>query len=407
LYADSAPAAIRCGWGVERNRNGGSAVAAILALPAVAGKFGVKGGGFTLSNSGVWDLKPEVAAGADGRPTRVINMNRLGAELLERNDPKIAALFVYNCNPLATVPNQELVRRGLAREDLFTVVFEQVRTDTCAYADVILPATTFLEHAELRKGYGALVLNRSRPAVPPAGESRPNYAVFADLCRRMGLARPGDLDDADCLTDAILATSADRARLLASIGNGAVTTTIGPAVGPRPVQFVDVFPKFPDQKIRLFPADLDAEAPLGLYGYQKVNSSDHRPLSTLYSPSQAETVAYPLTLISPALASTVSSTLAQLLTKPAGVEINPADAGPRGIASGDPVRLFNDLGEVRCFAKVTSEVRPGVAVLPKGLWARHTANGATACALAPDTLTDLGGGACFNDARIEIERAPR
>jgi anaerobic selenocysteine-containing dehydrogenase len=396
LYAELSPAAIRCGWGVERNRNGGSSVAAILALPAVAGKFGVRGGGYTLSNSGAWDFDSATAAAADGPPTRVINMNLLGRELLERNDPPVAALFVYNCNPLATVPNQELVRRGLARDDLFTVVFEQVRTDTCRYADVILPATTFLEHAELRKGYGALVLNRSRPAAPPVGEARPNYAVFAELCRRMGLARPGDHDDSDSLVDAILATSADRERLLSTIGNGAAQSTVEPAVGPRPVQFVDVFPKTADRKVHLLPSDLDAEAPEGLYGYQPLiarrrDSGERR---------------YPLTLISPALASTVSSTLAQLLTKPAAVEMNAADAALRGVSTGDSVRLFNDLGEVRCLAKVTADVRPGVAVLPKGLWARHTANGATACALAPDTLTDLGGGACFNDARIEIERAP-
>src|ERR1044072_7291214 len=160
LYADSSPAGIRCGWGLERNRNGGSAVAAVLALPAVGGKFGVRGGGYTMSNSGAWKVD-EAAAVREPEPrTREVNMNHLGEALLTLSDPPIDVPFVSNSNALATNPEQERVRQGLEREDLFTVVFAQVRTDTALYADVLLPATAFLEHRELARGYGAFVIHR-------------------------------------------------------------------------------------------------------------------------------------------------------------------------------------------------------------------------------------------------------
>ncbi len=193
LYAEFSPAVIRTGWGFERNRNGGSAVAAALALPAVAGKFGVRGGGYTMSNSGVWGSSVDRdAAVMEPEPaTRTINMNRLGETLLEA-EPPVLALFVYNCNPLATMPNQEKVRRGLAREDLFTVVFDQVWTDSARWADLVLPATHFLEHSDLVRGYGAYALYRTRPVAAPAGEARPNMEVFGELTRRLGLDRPED-----------------------------------------------------------------------------------------------------------------------------------------------------------------------------------------------------------------------
>jgi anaerobic selenocysteine-containing dehydrogenase len=143
MYAAASPAVIRCGWGLERNRNGGNGAAAILALPAVAGKFGVRGGGYTLSNSSAWGITKSWI-GADEPPTRVINMNHLGQVLTGPADPPVKVLFVYNCNPLATAPHQNLVRTGLERDDLTTIVFDQVVTDTARYADIVLPATTFL-----------------------------------------------------------------------------------------------------------------------------------------------------------------------------------------------------------------------------------------------------------------------
>lgn len=381
-YADASPAVIRCGWGLERNRNGGSAVASVIALPAVAGKFGVRSGGYTLSNGAAWKLSPSVD---DAEPTgRVLNMNDLGEALLTLDTPRIEALFVYNCNPMMTVPDQNKVRQGMARADLFTVVFDSMATDSALYADVVLPATTFLEHTELSRGYGSMSLQMATPVVPPAGEARPNYQVFGDLVRRCGLSKPGDTDDPIDLTRKILADQKDAKALMSRIsGNGVAA----PEAGACPIQFVDVFPQTADGKVHLCPADLDAEAPQGLYHWQP----------------DPGTPRYPLALISPALGTTISSTFAQLIPGIVPVEIHPDDAAARGIKDGASVRIHNELGEVLTTARISTDISPGVVNLPKGLWARHTRNGSTANALSPATHSDLGGNACFNDARVEIE----
>ncbi|HUE16437.1 MAG TPA: molybdopterin-dependent oxidoreductase [Planctomycetaceae bacterium] len=387
LYADSRPAVIRCGWGLERNQNGGSAIAAVLALPAVAGKFGIPGGGFTMSQSFAWDVDAMAGAAAPPPATRVINMNRLGETLRPEFRPPVRVLFVYNCNPMSTVPEQNKIREGLMRDDLFTVVHEQVLTDTARYADVLLPATTFLEHAELRRSYGAMLAQFSQPVVDPVGEARSNHWLFGELCRRLELTRPGDPETPEELVRAIVATSSSSAQLAESF---AATGRAIPPCGQRPVPFVDVFPGTADRRIDLCPKLLDQATSQGLYAYLPV-------------PAREE---FPLTLISPSTSKAISSTLYQLVRAPVPVEMHPDDARERGIADGDAVRIFNDSGEVRCTAKLNADLRPGLASLPKGLWARHTHNGQTANALAPDTLSDLGGGACFNDSRVQIKRAP-
>jgi anaerobic selenocysteine-containing dehydrogenase len=385
LYAASRPAVVRCGWGLERNRNGGSAVAAVLALPAVAGKFGVRGGGYTLSNSAAWTLDTEGAAAEPEVETRLVNMNLLGQTLVGGADPPIKLLFVYNCNPLATMPAQERVREGLAREDLFTVVFDQVRTDTTRYADVVLPATTFLERRELSRGYGALVLQDAHPVIAPCGESRSNHEVFAELCHRLGVARAGEPETAEELTAAILRSDPREGELRRALRENGVAFPVG---GPAPVQFVDILPRTSDGKVHLVPEELDREAPRGLYAYQDDPATER----------------FPLVLISPATHRTISSSLGELNPRPVPLELHPEDAEARSVAEGDPVRVFNAGGEVRCRARINPDLRPGVALLPKGLWSHNTLSGTTANALAPDTLADLGGGACFNDARVQVER---
>jgi anaerobic selenocysteine-containing dehydrogenase len=382
IYASSSPAVIRCGWGQERNRNGGNATAAILALPAVAGKFGVRGGGYSMSNSASWGIQ-KTWIGEDEPATRVINMNHLGRVLTGGLDPAIRVLFVYNCNPAATVPHQNLVLEGLAREDLYTIVFDQVMTDTARFADLVLPATTFLEQYDFARAYGPLSLQMVRPVLDAIGESRPNVQVFAELEARLGLSREGEpADDLEMMLKVM-------GELPASVSDALRNETRPePEYGTAPIQFVDVFPRTPDRRVDLFPDALEREAPLGLYTYQP-------------DPATAE---WPLALISPSTEKTISSTLGELLAKPAVLTINPADARDRGIAQDDEIRVFNGLGEVRCLAEVSPIVRPGAVSLPKGLWMRSTANGSTANALAPDTLTDLGAGACFNDARVQVER---
>jgi anaerobic selenocysteine-containing dehydrogenase len=382
LYALTSPALIRCGWGLERNRNGGSATAAILALPAVGGKFGVRGGGYTLSNSSAWGIT-KTWIDEDEPATRLVNMNHLGRMLTGEPDPPVKVLFVYNCNPLATMPHQNLVRRGLEREDLVTVVFDQVMTDTARYADIVLPATTFVEQYDFARAYGPISLQLTQPVIDAVGEARPNVDVFAEIEARLGLARDGEPRDEVEMMLRVLGELPHRAGQALQDGTRAV-----PDFGRTPVQFVDVFPRTADRRVHLCPDELDREAPLGLYGYQ---------------PDPA-TTAYPLALLSPSSDKSVSSSLAELVKPPAALVIHPEDARARGIHEGDSVRVFNELGEVHCLADIAPTVRPGTVSLSKGLWSRHTKNGATANALAPDTLTDLGAGACFNDARVQLEK---
>lgn len=384
LYAESAPALLRCGWGLERNRNGGSAAMAVLALPAVGGKFGVRGGGFSMSNSASWDItKSWIGAAEPG--TRLVNMNRLGRTLLEDRDPPVSVLFVYNCNPAVTMPDQQRVLRGLKRQDLFTVVFDQVLTDTARYADVVLPATTFLEGYDVAKAYGPISMELVRPVIDACGEARSNADVFGELCARLTAAgedeSPGELE---LLVQVLDSLPGDLGQALREGASPA------PSFGPAPVQFVDVFPWTPDGKVHLFPASLDREAPAGLYGYQADPATERHPLA----------------LISPASSRTISSTLGELPAPDVVLVMHPDDARPRGLDNGDAVRIFNDLGEVHCLLEVAPTVRPGTVSLPKGLWRRSTRNGQTATALAPDSLTDLGGGACFNDARVQVAPLP-
>jgi len=383
LYAATRPALIRCGWGQERNRNGGNASLAILALPAVAGKFGERGGGYTMSNTASWGITNTWAKPAEPR-TRIVNMNQLGRALLEYTDPRINMLFVYNSNPAATTPDQGRVLRGLERDDLFTVVFEQVMTDTARYADVLLPNTTFLEGYDLVRAYGPWALQLARPVIEPVGESRSNAEVFGGLIDLAGMREEmdprGELEE---MLDVI-------AQLPEDVGEGVRAN--GAATVPfdgRPIQFRDVWPRTADRKVHLYPEALAQDAPAGLYGYQP-------------DPATSD---FPLALITPASERTISSTLAELSRPEVRLLIHPDDAAVRGVNDGDDVRVFNALGEVRCKAGVGGWIRRGTVSMPKGIWRKHTANGFTGTSLVPDALTDLGGGACFNDARVQVERA--
>ena len=379
-YGTTAPAVVRCGWGQERNRNGGSATLAILALPSVAGKFGVRGGGYTLSNGAAWDIDPERLIGVPPAETRTINMNLLGQVLTETSDPPVSVLFVYNANPLATTPDQNGVRRGLEREGLFTVVHDQVMTDTAVYADVVLPATTFLEHYDIARGYGAYHLHVVQPVIDVVGESRSNHEVFRGLGVRLGLAEDDDLGSAGSLIDAA-------SRLPDSLATPLLEGGLPepPAAG-RPIQFLDVEPRTADGRAHLFPDHLETRR--GLFHYEA-------------DPGSAE---HPLSLISPASPHTISSSLGELRPGMAKLKIHPDDAHARSITNGDAVKIFNELGNVECDADVTPEVRPGTVSMPKGLWLKSTANGSTSNALVPDTLADIAGGACFNDTRVQVER---
>jgi anaerobic selenocysteine-containing dehydrogenase len=378
LYVDTSPALVRCGWGLERNRNGGNAAAAVLALPAVAGKFGVRGGGYSMSNSLAFGLRSASWIDTPEPATRLVNMNHLGRALLDYTDPPVKMLFVYNCNPVATMPDQNRVLKGLQRDDLFTVVFEQVFTDTARYADVVLPATTFLEHYDIAKSYGPISLQLVRPVIEPRGEARSNGEVFSELADRLGVG--ASEEDYETLMRVA-------GRMPQAVGSELLERGVAsPPYDGRPVQFVDVFPLTANRKVNLFPDEIASAAPRGMYGYQEDPATEQ----------------FPLALISPATEKTISSTLGELRERAAVLHIHPADAAPRGIAQSDPVRVFNTLGELQCPANLTADIRRGTVAFSKGVWRRSTYNGSTSNALVPDSLTDLGGGACFNDARVEV-----
>ena len=381
LYATSSPALIRCGWGLERNRNGGNAAMAVLALPAVGGKFGVRGGGYSMSNSASWNID-RTWIGTPEPDTRIVNMNHLGRALTEYDDPPVNVLFVYNCNPAATVPDQRRVLRGLEREDLFTVVFEQVMTDTALYADVVLPATTFLEGYDFAKAYGPINMDLARPV---DRRGRRGALERRRLRRAVRAARPAGGRRADGRA------RSDGARARRAAGHDRRRPARGraarcPPFGTTPIQFVDVFPNTPDRKVDLFPAALDArraDGPLSL----PAGSGDRARIRSRSSRRRA----------SARSARRSASCRARRQAADA-----PGRCAARGLADGDLVRMFNELGEVHCPLTVAPSIRPGTVSLPKGLWRRSTRNGFTGTALVPDTLTDLGGGACFNDARVQV-----
>jgi anaerobic selenocysteine-containing dehydrogenase len=381
-YAEASPAILRCGWGLERNRNGGQAAAAILAMPALLGKFGRRGGGYTLSNSGAGKLDASKLWDTSSWTTRVINMTELAQVLNEPLSPPIRGLFVYNCNPVATVPDQNGILRGLLREDLFTVVFEQVMTDTARYADILLPATTFLEHYDFKRSYGSYVVGAMKPVIEAEGEARSNASVFAELGRAAGFE-----DEIFHWTEAEL-----RERAVAAIELQGKPVSPEPFTSggihrydfdgsPNPVQFESVFPQTEDGKIHLAPACLGPKP----YAYEEIRSES-----------------FPLCLITPASAKLVSSTFGEFNLRELHLTIHPDDARTRGIASGDRVRVWNGLGEVECVARVDAHVREGVVALPKGAWMKSSLNGRTSTALTPSNVNVVGGGACFNDARVEV-----
>jgi anaerobic selenocysteine-containing dehydrogenase len=357
----------RVGWGLERNRNGTDAVRAVLSLRAVMGRFGRRGSGLVISTSGGYglDRKPAAAPHLRKRPARTINMSQLGKALDETRDPEIGTLFVYNSNPVATAPNQARVVRAMSRESLFVVVHEQVWTDTCAYADVVLPATTFLEHADLCRSYTGYALQWSDPVVAPPGEARSNHRLFTDLARVMGFDEPElRVSEEDLIRPVVKTVDELKKKRYQPV--------------PKPVPFVDAFPSR---------GHVDFGKP------------------PVYLPPVVD-ADLPLILISPASDKAITSQLFEFAPeKGARVTVAPAEAARRGLKDGDRVRVWNSFGEVTATLSVSDELVPGIASMPKGLWRKSTLNGWTANALAPDHVDAQGGGACYNDARVEIERA--
>ncbi len=375
LVAAEAPL-LRVGWGMERNRNGGSAHRAVLSLWVVAGAFGRSGAGVVGATSPDEDptggsVRMAVLGDLPHRDHRIVNMNRFGAELHGEGGP-IEVLFVQGSNPAATCPNQVLVHDGLAREDLFTVVHDQVLTDTARFADVVLPATTSFEVDDVVGSYGGYVVQDAPAVIPPVGESRSNNAVAHGLAVRLGF--DGEAFDPS------------PARLKQVL--------LGPFELPlrlQPegfVQFRDVWPAHKGADSRR--AQLVTDNP----------TSDRLPTYR-----ENDVAGGSLTLITPATSRTITSMFGEYDPPDPSIRLHPDDAASRGLESGRPAIVSNGSVSITVPVAVDDTLRPGVVSMPKGLWCTATPEGLTANAFAPDTLSDLAGGARFNDAMVEVTPA--
>jgi anaerobic selenocysteine-containing dehydrogenase len=390
-YRTISPAVITVGNGLERNKNGGSGIRAVFALPALAGKFGVPGGGLINGAGFAFPKTPARLARPDLVPpgTRLVNIIDVGRDLNDpRLSPPLKALFIYNHNPLVVHPEQNVLRRGLSREDLFVVGSDVVMTDSLAYADVVLPAASHFEHADLFAAYGTHWLQRADRVIPPQGEALPNTEIFRRLAARFGFDDPAfRASDAELMDDAL--DGADPrmgGKRPSAIPLDRATPMTVNGGGEELVLFKNVFPKTTSGKVELASPYLEKKYGARLPSWRPVASS------------------YPLTLISPASDQRITSTFGGLHVAegPPPLEMHPDDAKARNLRDGMRVRVWNDLGEVRLPLVVTDVIPRGVVCSLKGAWMATSDNGQTVSALCPADHADISEGACYNDARVEV-----
>jgi anaerobic selenocysteine-containing dehydrogenase len=386
-YATTRPAAIRRLIGIEHHREGARMVRTISCLPALVGAWRDRGGGILGPTAWAAYSPLDQDAVAGPQPdTRRVNMVRL-AHALNDLDPPVHALVVYNSNPATTAPDSTRVQRGLAREDLFTVVLEHFLTDTARYADVVLPATTQVEHVDLVPSWGHTYITYNEPAIEPVGEALPNTEIFRRLARAMGFDDPafdaGDEELARALVAGARAPldSVDFERLR--------------AVGWAEADLPEDFRPFahggfgtPSGRLRLWSEDLPPgfDPPPG----------DDEPLALMTAKSAHHFL---------------NSTYANLPRHLAGegepmLDLHADDAAARGIGDGDVVRVRNIRGEVLARARIGDVVGRGVVALPSGWWASRSRGDTMANALTTEELTDRGGGGAFHSARVEVEPVP-
>jgi anaerobic selenocysteine-containing dehydrogenase len=401
LYAEVRPGLIKISDGINRNRNGGQIVRAILTLPAITGQYGIRGSGLSYSTSGYlrWDKQ---AVNKVFRLTRSVNMNRLGAALLgEVTDPPIQALYVFGANPATSAPNAGKIIEGMKRDDLFTVVHELFMTDTAQLADVILPATSQLEQTDLHRAYGHTQLTYNAPAIAPLGECKSNWEVMGLLAEALGISEPWLTQSPDEVIEEILAATAEHNPALRGVTlqrlkrEGSVPLSI-----PDSPPFADGQFPTPSGKVELVCEALVADGAEPLPGRFR-SPSDER--DSRFDQANG------LDLLSGASHHFVSSSLASQMgllksEGPPFVEIHPTDAAERGINYGDEVILENVRGQVRLKAIVTDGVRPGVVVSPKGRWANLSGGGSVNW-LTSDELADLAGQSTFHSTRVWLRKA--
>ncbi|MGZ3181288.1 MAG: molybdopterin-containing oxidoreductase family protein [Telluria sp.] len=399
------PVAIRVNYGVQRVRGGGMSVRAITCLPALVGAWRHAAGGVQLSSSGLFPSNKAALQRPDflQKTPRTINMTTIGDDLLREASPefgpKIEALIVYNSNPVAIAPDSDKVMRGFAREDLFTVVLEHFQTDTADYADIVLPATTQLEHLDAHTSYGHLYMMASNPAVAPLGEAKPNTEIFRLLAARMGYDDPcfketdDELGAQAFLKNDVRAVHFDWDALKAK-GWRKLTVPDAPfAEGGFPT---------PSGKCEFYSAQMLADGldPLPAYlpPYESVASNP------------ALAAKYPLAMISPPQRNFLNSTFVNVASLRATegephLDIHPDDSAARGIANGDMVRIFNDRGSFVARARVTDKARKGLVVGLSVWWKKLAADGKNANEVTSQRLTDMGRAPTFYDTLVQVEKA--
>jgi anaerobic selenocysteine-containing dehydrogenase len=410
-YAATTPAVIRMNYGIQRSQNGGQAARAVAMLPALTGAWKHLGGGLQLSTSGAfsWDKaaleRPDLMlAGPLKRHARIVNMCELGRALSESSDLPVKALFVYNSNPAAVAPDQSQVLRGMARADLFTVVHEQFFTDTADYADILLPATTFLEHKDVQGAYGHHYVQISNPAIDPLGEAQPNWWLFGQLAQRMGFPEPCFRDTAEDLIAQALRTSEPEKQ--DEWMAGITEETLNAAGGHQRLQFGEQFLPFaagpfptPSGKIEFFSEILAAQ---GL-----------DPVPAFVPPTESRHIgssAYPLEFLPRKADHYMNSTFANLhghqLMEAAHtnyLEMHSSDAQARGVCDGDTIEIFNDRGSLQMKAHVNGHLPQGV-VASRLNWNKLSPGGNNVNLLTSQTLTDIGGGATFYSTLVEVRK---
>jgi anaerobic selenocysteine-containing dehydrogenase len=397
-----APAVIRLNYGIQRSENGGTAARAVCMLPLVTGSWKRRGGGLLLSVSGSFPFNadrlqmPELMLESPlGRPSRVVNMTELGLALTELDGPAVKALFVYNCNAAAVAPDSEKVLEGLRREDLFTAVHEQFFTDTTDYADVVLPATTFLEAKDLMGAYGHLFAQVSEQAIAPLGEARSNVWVFGELGRRMFAGEAAFEDGEEEL--------------------------IAQALESEHPYFAGVTKERLEREGHValaLPVDERGETlPFSTAEWFGTASGrgELTPVPVWVAPveSRGKSEAFPLEFLPRKADNYMNSTFANLAghqhmeRRTAGVlEMHTSDAAARGLVTGDAVRVWNGRGRITLTARVGETVGAGV-VAARLDWQKLSEDGANVNALTSERLTDRGGGATFYSTLVEVMKVER
>ncbi|WP_233508103.1 molybdopterin-containing oxidoreductase family protein [Spongiactinospora gelatinilytica] len=393
--ATTRPTGIRATMGIQRHDGGGTAMRTIACIPGVTGDWRRPGGGVCYSTADHMPIYPDARFDLLEKPVRKLTMTRL-AEGLEDTEAPVKCLWVYAANPLGSTPDQSRVRRGLAREDLFTVVMEQFPTDTVDYADIVLPATTQIEHADLHGGYGHMYLVWNEPAVPPPGECLSTTETFRRLARHMGMTEPA-LFDSDLELAEQLLGSGDPALSGVTLDRLRKEGWVRLAV---PTPFVPFTEGFPTPSGRLEFVSERAAA-LGL------------PRVAGYIPPMTSRVTsreYPLMLVTPAshtFLNTIFANNPELRRRAKGpkVLVSEPDATARGLTDGQWARVFNAHGEFTAEVEISDRVRPGVAATFKGHWAKLSPGGTNVNAVVEERDTDLGPGVAFHDNFVEISPA--